>query len=35
MCICIKEALEQLGRKCWMDIDGMHGNIAEAIVNAI
>ena len=35
MCTRIKKELEKFGKKCWMDIDNMHGDTLDAMAKAI
>ena len=34
-CVLIKEALERLGKTCWMDIDDMRDNTIDSMENAV
>ena len=35
LCLKIKERLESLGHKVWMDVNDLHGSNLEAIINAV
>ncbi len=34
-CLKMKNELEKSGKKCWIDVDDMHGDSLEAMANAI